>query len=49
MEVKVRFYKTIAGRDRLVNTRTFNTMEEAISAVDAWEAQTIDNYAVYGG
>ena len=49
MKVKVKFYKTVDGRDRLIATRVFDTMEEAIRAVDEWEAKTIDNYAVYGG
>lgn len=43
----VKFYKTIQGRDRLISTREFETLEEAIKAVDRWEAQTPDNYAVY--
>lgn len=48
MEVKVKFYKTVGGRDRLITTRVFDTMEEALRAVDEWEAKTIDNYAVFG-
>lgn len=45
--VTVRFYKTIAGRDRLISTRQFDTVEAALAAVERWEAMTPDNYAVF--
>ena len=46
-KVTVRFYKTINGRDTLRAVRSFDTIEEAMQAVDEWEARTSDNYAVY--
>lgn len=46
-KVKVNFYKTIAGRDRLITTRYFNSLAEAFAVVEAWEELTADNYAVF--
>ena len=45
--VTVKFYKTVRGVDRLWSTRHFETVEDAIKAVDAWEEETPDHYAVY--
>ena len=45
--IKVRFYTTVCDNDRFVMSKTFLTMEEAIAAVDEWEAETYDNYAIY--
>lgn len=46
-KVKVKFYKTISGRDRLIMIRYFETMAAAIAYVDDWESRTPDNYAVF--
>lgn len=45
--VTVKFYKTIVGRDRLIATRQFDTVEAAVVAVDQWENLSPDHYAVY--
>ena len=45
--VTVKFYKTVSGRDRLVKTQHFDTMEDALASVDEWEGRTPDNYAVF--
>lgn len=45
--VKVRFYTSVCEEDLFVMSKTFLTMEEAIAAVDEWEAETYDNYAIY--
>lgn len=46
-KVKVKFYKTVNGKDRLIMTRYFDTMAEAMAKVEDWEEQTPDNYAVF--
>lgn len=46
-KVKVKYYKTAQGRDRLIMTRYFDTMGEAMASVEEWESRTADNYAVY--
>lgn len=46
-KVTVKLYKTRNGKDLLVMTRVFLTMEEAMKAVEAWENRSPDNYAVY--
>ncbi len=46
--VTVKFYKTINGRDTLQVVREFETIEEAMDAVDYWEEdQSANCYAVY--
>ena len=45
--VKVRFYTTVCDHDRFVKSEVFNTMEDAMAAVEEWEGRTLDNYAVY--
>lgn len=45
--VTVQLYKTIAGRDRLIATREFDTVEAAVVFVDQWENLSPDHYAVY--
>lgn len=47
-KVKVKFYTTEHGVDRLKLTLFFDTIEEAQEAVEKWEAKSPDNYAVYG-
>lgn len=47
--MKVRFYKTINGRDTMITAREFETIEAAMAAADEWEERSINNYAVYGG
>lgn len=46
-KVRVKYYKTGSGSDRLIKTRYFNTMAEAIASAEEWEARTLDNYAVF--
>lgn len=46
-KIKVKFYKTTNGRDKLRKVLFFDILEEAMRRVDEWEAQTPDNYAVY--
>ena len=45
--IRVKYYKTVNGRDRLVKEREFETVEQAIKSVEEWEGRTADNYAVY--
>ena len=45
--VRVKYYKTVNSRDRLVNEREFETAEQAIESAEEWEGRTIDNYAVF--
>lgn len=45
--IKVKYYKTVQGRDRLVTEREFDTMEQALENVEEWEGRTLDNYAVF--
>lgn len=46
-KIKVKFYKTVLGKDQLKMTRYFDSLEEAEMHVDEWESRTPDNYAVY--
>lgn len=45
--IRVKYYKTVNGRDRLVKERDFETVEQAMESVEEWENRTPDNYAVY--
>ena len=47
MKIKVKFYKTVNGRDTLRTIMEFDSMEEAMKYADEWESRTPDNYAVY--
>ena len=46
-KIKVKFYKTVNGRDQLKTTREFDNLKEALEFVEEWESRTPDNYAVY--
>lgn len=46
-KIKVNFYTTEHGVEKLKLTLHFDTVVEAMEAVERWEARTPDNYAVY--
>lgn len=46
-KIKVKFYKTVRGRDRLQRVLQFDSRTQAMQAAADWEAQTLDNYAVF--
>ena len=46
-KVKVKFFKTVHGRDRMCGIIEYETIEEAMQAVKEWEDETPTHYAVY--
>ena len=45
--IRVKYYKTVNGRDSLVKERDFETVERAMESAEEWEGRSLDNYAVY--